>query len=78
MVFKEKERHHSYFGPLRKRLVLGTVIDKQGGADGRKARSRKNPSLHDHDLSVSTMYVYGQYGQNDTNFRPGRLVMKKE
>jgi hypothetical protein len=34
---QEKEKRHSYFSPLRKRLVLGTIIDKQGGADGRKA-----------------------------------------
>jgi hypothetical protein len=32
-----KERRHSYFSPLRKRLVLGTIINMQGGADGRKA-----------------------------------------
>ena len=35
-----KEKRHSYFSPLRKRLVLGTIIDRQGGADGRKALSR--------------------------------------
>jgi hypothetical protein len=28
----EKEKLHSYFSPLRKRLVLGTIIDRQGGA----------------------------------------------
>ena len=28
---QEKERHHSYFSPLRKRLVLGTIIDMKGG-----------------------------------------------
>ena len=32
-----QEKAHSYFSPLRKRLVLGTIIDRQGGADGRKA-----------------------------------------
>ena len=32
-----KEKRHSYFSPLRKRLVLGTIIDRQVGADGRKA-----------------------------------------
>jgi hypothetical protein len=33
----EKERRHAYFSPLRKRLVLDTIIDRQGGADGGKA-----------------------------------------
>jgi len=28
----EKERRHSYFSPLRKRLVLGTIIDMKGEA----------------------------------------------
>jgi hypothetical protein len=32
-----KERHHSYFNPLGKRLVLGTIIDRQVGVDARKA-----------------------------------------
>jgi hypothetical protein len=30
-------KRHSYFSPLRKRLVLGTIIDRQVGADGHKA-----------------------------------------
>ncbi|MGZ8937237.1 MAG: hypothetical protein ACXW02_07120 [Halobacteriota archaeon] len=34
---KEEERRHSYFSPLRKRLVLGTIIERLGGADSRKA-----------------------------------------
>ena len=34
---QEKERRQSYFSPLHKRLVLGTIIDKQGGANSRKA-----------------------------------------
>jgi hypothetical protein len=34
---QEEERRQSYFSPLRKRLVLGTIIDRQSGADGRKA-----------------------------------------
>jgi len=34
---QEKERYQSYLTPLRKRLVLGTIIDRQGGADSRKA-----------------------------------------
>jgi hypothetical protein len=29
---QEKEMRHSYFSPLRKRLVLGAIIDKKGGA----------------------------------------------
>jgi hypothetical protein len=33
---QEKETRHSYFSPLRKRLVLGTVIDRPPGADGSK------------------------------------------
>ena len=32
---QEKERLHAYMSPLRKRLVLGTIIDMKGGADGR-------------------------------------------
>jgi len=28
----EKEKLHSYFNPLRKRLVLGTIIDMKGEA----------------------------------------------
>ena len=27
----EKENRHSYFSPLRKNLVLGTIIDRRGG-----------------------------------------------
>jgi hypothetical protein len=34
---QEKERRYSYFSPLRKRLVLGTIIDRQVSADGHKA-----------------------------------------
>jgi len=33
----EKEKLHSYFSPLRKRLVLGTIIDRCEGAECRKA-----------------------------------------
>ncbi len=29
----EKERRHTYFSPLGKRLMLGTIIGRQGGAD---------------------------------------------
>jgi hypothetical protein len=29
---QEKERHHSYFSPLGKRLVLGTIVDTKGEA----------------------------------------------
>jgi hypothetical protein len=32
-----QEKRHSYFSPLSKRLVLGTIIDRQCVADGRKA-----------------------------------------
>ena len=32
-----QERRHLYFSPLGKRLVLGTVIERLGGMDGRKA-----------------------------------------
>ena len=32
---KEKERCHSYLSPLRKRLVLGTLLDRASGADRR-------------------------------------------
>jgi hypothetical protein len=34
---QEEERRQSYFSPLRKRLVLVTIIDRRGGADSRKA-----------------------------------------
>jgi hypothetical protein len=30
---QEKETHHAYLSPLRKRLVLGTLLDRAGGAD---------------------------------------------
>ena len=33
----EKERSCSYFSPLHKRLVLGTVIKRLGSAESRKA-----------------------------------------
>ena len=33
----EKEKLHSHFSPLRKRLVLGTIMDKPGGADTRES-----------------------------------------
>ena len=29
---RDKERHHTYFSPLSKRLTLGTIIGKQGDA----------------------------------------------
>jgi len=32
-----QEKRHSYLSPLRKRLVLGTIIDRQVSADGHKA-----------------------------------------
>ena len=32
-----KESCHSYFSPFRKRLVLGTIIERLGSADSRKA-----------------------------------------
>jgi ATP-dependent exoDNAse (exonuclease V) beta subunit len=32
----EKEQRHTYFSPLTKRLVLGTLLDRQGGADSPK------------------------------------------
>jgi hypothetical protein len=32
---QEQERCHSYLSPLRKRLVLGTLLDRAGGADRR-------------------------------------------
>ena len=33
---QEKEMRHSYFGPLPKRLVSDTVIERLGGADVHK------------------------------------------
>jgi len=32
---RQKERLHTYFSPLGKRLMLGTIIGRQGGADSR-------------------------------------------
>jgi hypothetical protein len=41
MEGQEKERRHAYLSPLRKRLMLGTIIDRQGSAtDARADRSR--------------------------------------
>jgi hypothetical protein len=37
----EKEQHHTYFSPLSKRLVLGTLLDRRGSADSPKSSSRK-------------------------------------
>ena len=34
---QKKESRQSYFSPLSKRLVLGTVIERLGGAESRKA-----------------------------------------
>ncbi|MGZ4951716.1 MAG: hypothetical protein ACXV5K_11885, partial [Halobacteriota archaeon] len=34
---RKKEKLHSHFNPLRKRLVLGTVIERIGSAGSRKA-----------------------------------------
>jgi hypothetical protein len=31
----EKERHHTYFSPLGKRFMLGTIIARHGSADDR-------------------------------------------
>jgi hypothetical protein len=33
----EKEKLHSHFNPLRKRLVLGTIIERLDSADSHKA-----------------------------------------
>ncbi len=38
---QEKEGTFSHFNPFRKRLVLGTLLDKPVGADSRKSRSRQ-------------------------------------
>jgi hypothetical protein len=37
----EKERRHTYFSPLGKRLVLGTIIGRQDGVDNRASGSRQ-------------------------------------
>ena len=36
-----KERRRSYFSPLSKRIVLGTIIDRQGGAGSNESASRE-------------------------------------
>ena len=33
---QEKERYHSYLSPLRKRLVLGTLLDRAGADADRR------------------------------------------
>jgi hypothetical protein len=38
---QEKERRHTYFSPLGKRLVLGTIIGRQDGVDNRASGSRQ-------------------------------------
>ena len=32
---REKKERHAYLSPLRKRLVLGTLLDRQGGTVGK-------------------------------------------
>ncbi len=34
---QEKERRHTYLSPLSKRLVLGTIVGRQGDADRRES-----------------------------------------
>ena len=34
---QQKERRHTYFNPLNTRLVLGTLLDRQGGASRRES-----------------------------------------
>jgi hypothetical protein len=34
---QEKERRHAFLNLLRKRLVLGTLVDRPGGADSRES-----------------------------------------
>ena len=34
---QKKERRHAYLNLLRKRLVLGTLVDRLGGADSRES-----------------------------------------
>ena len=41
MEGQQKEGHRAYLSPLRKHLVLGTIIGRQGGADDRTRRSRQ-------------------------------------
>jgi hypothetical protein len=38
---QEKERRRTYFSPLGKRLVLGTIIGRQDGVDNRASGSRQ-------------------------------------
>jgi len=38
---EEEQRLHSYFSPLSKRLVLGTIIERQGGAGSHESASRE-------------------------------------
>ena len=39
---QEKEEDHAYLGPLRKRLVLGTLLDRAAGADSGMRGSRQS------------------------------------
>ncbi len=34
---QEKETHHAYLSPLSKRLMLGTIIGRQGDANSRES-----------------------------------------
>lgn len=38
---QEEGGRHAYSSPLSKRLVLGKLLDRQGGADSRMSRSRQ-------------------------------------
>lgn len=48
----EKETRHAYLSPLRKRLVLGTLVDRPAGAesdpgtDRTTSRSKTGPRTH--------------------------------
>jgi hypothetical protein len=37
---QDKKERHSYLSPLRKGLILGTILDRPVGADSRESRSR--------------------------------------
>jgi hypothetical protein len=38
---QDKEESHPYLNPLRKSLILGTILDRPVGANSRESRSRQ-------------------------------------
>ena len=61
---REKERRHAYFSPLRKRLVLGTLVGRPSGAElGNRKNSLRRARLHTRlaDLGHQTTGILPSY-----------------